>query len=266
MLRECELVDAGAAERTEEDVATAWRTMDTDRDVWIVEDDRGQIVASAALRLRHPAMADAPPEARVALGHGVQEHNDGARGLLERNGYTHVRRFWRMGIDLDGELPPAEWAEGIRLETMREGGERAVFDAMEEAFQDHWGFVPHRYDEWHAWNVERESFDPSLWFLALDGDEIAGLSQCAIHDRQAWVNVLGVRWPWRRKGLGLALLRHSFQEFLRRGQADVVLEVDSENPTGATGLYERAGMRVLRWSDAYEKVLQEGAETPAASH
>jgi ribosomal protein S18 acetylase RimI-like enzyme len=73
------------------------------------------------------------------------------------------------------------------------------------------------------------------------------------------VGVLGVRRPWRRRGLGLALLHASFREFRARGLPRALLGVDSENTTGATRLYERAGMRVERTSDSYEKVLREGA-------
>jgi ribosomal protein S18 acetylase RimI-like enzyme len=55
--------------------------------------------------------------------------------------------------------------------------------------------------------------------------------------------------------LGRALLLHSFHELRARGRAKVDLGVDGENTTGAVGLYERAGMRVMRLLDAYEKVL-----------
>ena len=57
-----------------------------------------------------------------------------------------------------------------------------------------------------------------------------------------WVEELGVRRSWRKKGLGLALLHHSFAEFYRREKHSVGLGVDAENLTGALRLYERAGM------------------------
>jgi mycothiol synthase len=289
LVRECETADTGAAELTGEDVSVAWRTMDTEHDAWLVVDAGGRPVATAALRHRHPSlmfafaavaprerglgigthllsvveerarevMTEAPAEMKVTLGQRVGQYNEGARKLLEANGYAWVRRFWRMRIELDEQPPAPEWPDGVRPATMRPDDERRVFEALEEAFQDHWRFTPHEYGHWRAWNIERESFDASLWFLAWDGDEIGGASCCAVREGEAWVNELGVRRPWRRRGVGLALLRQSFGEFYRRGLETGVLEVDSENPTGATRLYERAGMHVVRQSDTYEKVLRE---------
>jgi len=114
-----------------------------------------------------------------------------------------------------------------------------------------------------------DGFDPTLWFLAMDGDEIAGISLCrpyAYDDPDmGFVNVLAVRRPWRKRGLGLALLRHSFNEFYRRGKRKVGLGVDAENLTGALRLYEKAGMHVHRQYNLYEKELRPGKEISVQS-
>ena len=161
-----------------------------------------------------------------------------------------------MGIDLDEEPPTPEWPEGIRLETARRGEERAVFDASEDAFQDHWDHQPHDYDEWRTWMVETEYYDPANWLLARDGDEIAGVSLLFIEPDVGWVGVLGVRPPWRRRGLGKALLLASFHEIRKHGKPRAVLGVDAQNPTGATRLYESAGMRVINEASAYRKIVR----------
>ena len=67
--------------------------------------------------------------------------------------------------------------------------------------------------------------------------------------------MIGTRTAWRRRGLGLALLLHAFREFYARGIRRSTLGVDSENPSGATRLYERAGMHVESESVTYEKEL-----------
>jgi ribosomal protein S18 acetylase RimI-like enzyme len=64
-----------------------------------------------------------------------------------------------------------------------------------------------------------------------------------------------VRPPWRRRGLGRALLLSSFEEFRRRGSSRVGLGVDTENATGAVRMYEEAGMRAVRRNDSYELKL-----------
>src|SRR5439155_25355916 len=99
----------------------------------------------------------------------------------------------------------------------------------------------------------------ALWWLAEDGGELAGFSRNSWHFSGApsfgWIDSLGVLPAWRRRGLGTALLRHSFLDFRSRGATRVGLGVDTENVTGAVALYERVGMRIHRSSDTYEKVL-----------
>jgi ribosomal protein S18 acetylase RimI-like enzyme len=112
---------------------------------------------------------------------------------------------------------------------------------------------------------DKEKFDPSLWHIAMDGDQIAGFSICSIErsDPEApmgWVHALGVRRAWRKRGLGMALLLHSFGEFYRRGYRKAGLGVDASNLTGALRLYERAGMSVFRQYDRYELELRPGKE------
>jgi mycothiol synthase len=105
------------------------------------------------------------------------------------------------------------------------------------------------FDEWRHWTTKRDNFEPTLWFLALDGEDIAGFSLCRQDDTDpsaGYVAMLGVRRPWRRRGLGEALLLHAFAAFRARGYTRATLGVDASSPTGATRLYERAGMRVYR--------------------
>ncbi|MGZ3666136.1 MAG: GNAT family N-acetyltransferase, partial [Ktedonobacterales bacterium] len=129
----------------------------------------------------------------------------------------------------------------------------------EEAFEDHWGHVPQPYDEWLQL-LDRPDFDPSLWFMAMDGDQIAGAAQCRVRLDNGWIGRLSVRRPYRQRGVGTALLLHAFREFQRRGYHTVALGVDSQNLTGATRLYEQVGMRVTRQFDSYRKVLRPGAD------
>ena len=104
--------------------------------------------------------------------------------------------------------------------------------------------------------VESDNYDPSLWLLARDGDEIAGISLCDLDPDEGWIGVLGVRRPWRRRGLATALLYQSFRDIRERGKPRAVLGVDAANPTGATQLYESVGMRILNESRAYRLIVR----------
>ncbi len=183
------------------------------------------------------------------------------RGVYERAGFEVVRHFFEMRTDLRDMAAP-EWPEGVVVRTFRDEDEDAVWECFDEAFTDHWDHRPataERRADWRHNMREGPWFEHDLWFLAEDGEELAGVSLCAWHhsgDRTfGWVQILAVRRPWRRRGLALALLRRSFAEFARRGVTRVGLGVDAANPTGAVGLYERAGMHVQRRSAAWEKRL-----------
>jgi len=179
---------------------------------------------------------------------------------LERAGLKHIRTNWIMRIDM-AELPPEPvWPEGVELRPFTMDLAHAIYEADDEAFHDHWGHIRFPFEAWELFTTKRDGFDPNLWHLAYDGDEIAGFSLNSIDNGEAWVGELGVRRPWRKKGLGLAFLRHSFRDFYQRGQRSVILNVDSENLTGATRLYTRAGMHPVEQTNVFELELRPGVE------
>jgi ribosomal protein S18 acetylase RimI-like enzyme len=176
-----------------------------------------------------------------------------------------------MVIQLNGTPPEPHWPAGLAVRTLVPGqDEVAVLQAVRGSFKDHWGYVEHPFEEelrrWQHFMANDENFDPSLWFLALDGDKIAGISLCRMRvfddPDMGWVSTLGVLRPWRRRGLGLALLQHSFHQLYERGRRQIGLGVDALSLTGATRLYEKAGMRPDpdRQFSLYEKVLREGVD------
>jgi ribosomal protein S18 acetylase RimI-like enzyme len=119
----------------------------------------------------------------------------------------------------------------------------------------HWEFTPSPLEHWLKWRQGRSDYHPALWRIADEQGEIAGAALCFGEGRAGWVLDLAVRPASRRSGLGLLLLQSGFAALWRRGHTRVGLEVDSENETGATRLYERAGMRVTRRYATYEKTL-----------
>jgi mycothiol synthase len=163
-----------------------------------------------------------------------------------------------MEIALGREPPPPEWPAGIAVRPLEPGEEERAYAAADESFEDHWEHVETPFDEW-LHHMAGPGFDPAHWFLALDGDEVAGVCLCRDWTRAGetigWVASLGVRRPWRRRGLGRALLLHAFHAFRGRGLAHAGLSVDGESLTGAVRLYERAGMHVESRFDTWELVL-----------
>ena len=219
------------------------------------------------------ALPSVPVELRFAPRQGTYRQAEKAKKLFEDIGYRYIRSSYQMLIEMDGPPPDPEFPQGIAVRTYNpETDAAAVYQAQIDSFRDHFGFVEQPFEEGlkrfrHFW--EQEDFDPTLLFLAMDGEEIAGISLCPPHSiddpEQGWVGTLGVRRPWRKRGIGLALLRHSFNEFYRRGKRKVGLGVDAQNLTGALRLYENAGMHVHQTFDLYEKELRPGMEISVQS-
>ena len=222
------------------------------------------------------SIPQAPSDARVTLTTNTHSIHKKAIQVLERCGYVRVRRSLRMVIELNGELAKPAWPNGIFVREFVLGkDDEALIHVQRDSFADHWGFIERPFELElarfrHFWATDKV-FDPSLYFLAMDGEEIAGLSLCYKNIEEdpemGWVGSLGVRREWRRKGIGLALLRHSFRAIQSRGQKRAGLGVDSQNLTGATRLYERAGMHSdsdWEWS-IFEKELRPGIETSRQS-
>jgi mycothiol synthase len=286
-----DLLDWGEVDTDVDETRDFWREQDLATDHWLLTDASGAAVAAAEVSRSkgvhietwvtvHPEwrrrgigtrLADlaearalelvdrAPEGTRVTAQAWVNARRDGVRDLVRARGYRQARTFWRMLIEMGDEAPAGPvWPNGVSVRAYDPAADAlATFAASEEAFSDHWGHVPSTFEEWSK-RTRGDTFDPSLWFLAMDGEEIAGTSLCATYLDMGWIGTLGVRRPWRGRGLGEALLRHSFVEFHRRGRRRVALGVDSDSLTGATRLYERAGMHVDRAHELWTKVLREG--------
>jgi mycothiol synthase len=215
------------------------------------------------------AMQRVPEEARFSVRAFVVNSYEPSKDLLEDHGFQRFRSSRQMTINLEKPIPEPIWPEGIYLRPyLHERDGEAVFLADKDAFRDHWGFLEEPFDRgyerWLHTMVGDEEYDPELWFIAMKGNDIAGAALCRRCSWESkdtgWVRSLFVQKPYRRQGLALALLHHTFREFQRRGKQEVCLGVDSQNLTGATKLYERAGMQIKRENDQYEYEIRPGKE------
>ena len=293
LVNEASQAEHGVDDTTEAEVAH-WFThpkIDPERDMFIAEEN-GRPVAYADvgdssetgeqfwidLRLPPDASAsagDALVDAAIGRAREIAARHDARGGsriiadasstnaiagvVLERAGFSLYRHSYRMVIDLEGEIAEPRFPDGLDVRTFAAGEERAVFEVVNEAFEDSYDHVRGSFDEWRHWLLEAESFDPELWWLVYDGDELAGLCLCRPYEAEpdmGWVASLAVRRPWRRRGIARALLLTAFREFGRRGFRRVGLGVDADSLTGADRLYESAGMRPVRRHDMYERILE----------
>lgn len=203
----------------------------------------------------------AAPDLRVFIRVTTDNRDETGKAMFTHEGFSFIRYFWRMEINLSEAPPAADFPSGIELRPfIREEHARAVWEADNETFRDHWGNHKSDFGHWQHKKFDKSDFDPDLWMIAWDGDQIAGFSQNRFRSGIGWVGTLGVRRPWRKHGLGLALLRHSFGEFHKRGMTTIGLGVDASSLTGATRLYQRAGMHTATEFVMYEKELRTGKD------
>lgn len=231
----------------------------------------------ATLRLQE-TLDRVPADLKVTYHCGALRQHESALTLFDALGMERVRYFWRMMIEHAPEtlIPVPVLPEGVVIRPWAEVRDqvslRDVAAATEEAFRDHWGHVDQPLDEimsdWQHWldSTPAEEMGPDVWFLALDErtGEIAGVSLCKRRSRNnpewAYLDALGVRRNWRKQGLALALLHYTFRFFQQAGFARTELHVDASSLTGATRLYEKAGMRVDEESVGYIQVLRHGRD------
>ena len=290
VLNAAESYDAGEPRRHEHELATEWRDPGSrpESDWWVVVAPDGLVVAVAwvwpetagevtADHYVHPAhrglgLGDAlldTIEARVAelparrpdgsartLVAWCEDRDAVRRKALDARGFSAIRQYFEMAIDLMDELPPASWPAGIEARAFRPGiDDRRVWEADIEAFSEHFLFAARGFDEWRLHHLSAGDADVTLWWLAWDGDELAGYVIPVNGEHGAEIGDLAVRKPWRGRGIGRALLRAAFTTLRDRGCTVARLYVDAQNVTNAVPVYEAAGMRVSRRFDVLERPL-----------
>jgi GNAT superfamily N-acetyltransferase len=279
---ECALY--GATTYAQSDLEDQWSELVLERDTRVVRDG-GRVVGYGAVvgrreRCRvegfvHPDARGRgigtliatwlEEEAKRAGAHRIQnqafEPDLAGRALLESLGYHDVRVFREMRIKLDAAPAPPEWPDGLRAVPFDPERDAPAFHlAEQEAFMDHWDWAPRDFEDWSKSHLHGERFDPTLWCVLRAGDEIAAGTIC-LGDTYGggWVQALFTRRPWRRHGVGAALLQDAFGRFWERGERSIGLGVDAASQTGAFRLYERAGMAPAIGFIVYEKTLSESA-------
>jgi mycothiol synthase len=177
-------------------------------------------------------------------------------------GYRAVRYDFEMARSLAEPVPDLPLPDGLAVRAVSPGQYRQLFDAMEEAFRDHWGWSAATGQDYLRW-LNGPYFEPRLWQVGWDGDEVAGMvlnfldteSNAKYRQQRGWTEPICVRRPWRKRGLAKALIARSLRLWQAEGMTEAALHVDTQNPNGALELYESMGYRVIKQSTSYEKSM-----------
>jgi GNAT superfamily N-acetyltransferase len=275
-----QIMDYGQALRTLDDLRNVWQTIKIEVDTcaafangelagyaellegdspYIYLAERGNVDLAFQLLNILEDKAVAHKTEKVRLFTKISERNNTLLQLFASNGYKSNLSFLMMELEMDTPPPAPEEVEGITIRPFVKGqDEQGTYQADEEAAEDKVYHTPLTYDDWvNRMRMDKKSFDPGLWFLACEGNDIAGAA-LNVYDGETnigWVDHLSVRRAWRRRGIGRALLLHSFGEFYRRGVRHVKLNVDSKSLTNAPRLYEQVGMTAIQQYHIYTKEI-----------
>lgn len=200
---------------------------------------------------RHPEL---PGELHI----GSIDTNTGLRAMLAGAGFEEIRYWFDMKLKLGSEpLPPAGAPEGLRLIPFDPAYDEATRVAHNEAFQDHWGSIPNSAESWAVTHTGSRGFRPAMSYLLLDDEEVAcyvlgyefEADTAATGIRDFYIGQVGTRRPYRGRGLARTVMAASLEAAAKDGFQTSSLGVDSVNPTGALGLYEKLGFQVThRWT------------------
>lgn len=214
-------------------------------------------------------VALAPEGTRVIMHTWAFTEDEPSAALFRDRGFVHTRRFVKMGMAIPDEPEAPVWPEGLELRPCdRRIHDRAICAAMAEGFRDHWGWFEIPFEERYAmWKHDHDSnpqTDESLWFVAWDGDEVAGalIASETSHDdpEEGYLSIMAVRPRWRRRGLATAFLLEGIRALRERGIGKAGLHADGENLTGAVRIYRKVGFEVVRVHDDWELELRPGRE------
>ncbi|NUM46727.1 MAG: GNAT family N-acetyltransferase [Anaerolineales bacterium] len=226
-------------------------------------------IGTAILRwieTRARAIAQDHPAERPKYFQGfVTQSETGLAALFAKEGYTITRVSYEMVRPTLDDLPQFPLPEGVEVRPVLPEHYRAIWEASNEAFQDHWGFFPPTEADYQEWLNDKNLFQPDLWQIAWDVEtnQIAGQVRTFIAHalnekygrKRGYTEFISVRRPWRKRGLARALIALSLQTQKAHGMTESMLGVDSENLSGATRIYEACGFRVVKRNAIYRKDL-----------
>ena len=207
-------------------------------------------------------LVEQPTDMPGRLTSWVEDTQAGSLALLAKDGFRQVRFGFMMVRDLADPIPEVALPAGLEIRPVEEAQHRAIFEAENEAFRDHW---QHReLEDADFVRIHRDpDVDTSLWRVAWDGPDVAAVvvnfifpeENATLGVQRGWLEHISTRRPWRRRGLASALAVASLHAFRERGLTEAALNVDSENPNGALGLFEGLGFRKVETGIAHRKDL-----------
>jgi GNAT superfamily N-acetyltransferase len=215
----------------------------------------------------HQISAGHPPEAAKFYEEWTAETETAKIAMLEDLGFQGIRFWFEMFRDLNNPIGNTELPEGLEVRAVKPEDYRPIWEAMDEAFRDHWGHVDGTEEDFQRFLNKigkADGYQPGLWMVAWDGNQVAGMVLNGIFEeenqeldvKRGWTDPICVRRPWRKRGLATALINISLAMLKEIGMKEGALGVDTINPSGALKLYENCGYISHQKTITYSKPFE----------
>jgi len=192
------------------------------------------------------------PALPTKLEADAADHQHDLLAVASRAGFEPARVFLEVARPTSLPVADVPTPAGLDLVTWSAELDEETRLAHSEAFADHWGSEPRSAEEWAQWYTGHRSFRPDLSVLAVDpaSGTVAGMVLVAAYPQdwgtvpvEAWINTVGTRRAYRNNGVARWLMAETHRRIAASdaGFERAILGVDSENPTGALGLYRSQG-------------------------
>ena len=223
----------------------------------------GRRLLHAARELMKARASEHPTDRPTVAGMWIDEKQVGRTALARSEGYEPTRWFFVMERPLDSLPEIPAMPDGLEVRPVSLDDAPQIWRADHDAFQDHWGGWDPSEASMRRW-IDSQEFNPDLFVIAWDGDEIAGAVLNAVYaDENAelalsrgWLDSVFTRRAWRGRGLARALIGRSLHLLSQRGLDTAALGVDADNPSGALRLYESCGFAVADRGSAWQRPLE----------
>lgn len=218
------------------------------------------LIAWGESRGRH--YASVLPEGKNGFFLAFSREKDQTRcQVLTSLGYETKRFYHSMKRDLI-DLPERPLPEGITVRPVLPEDLRKVWNVSNIAFMDEHGAADPT-EEWYQSYLASPFFQPILWQVAWDGDEVVGsvqnyisLAENELEGRyRGYTEGISVLREYRGRGIASHLICRSMAMFKLLNMDEVALTADTQNPSGAMRLYTSLGYQPYMTQLEFQKQL-----------
>lgn len=205
-----------------------------------------------------------PPEIRKMYDTWANDEENDWKSLVLSEGYLAAHHVLEMVRDNLENIPDLRLPNGVLVRPVEPGDIRAIWDLSKEAMRDDRDYLEDRYGEAHLQEYLKEpTCDPNLWAVAWAGSRPVGVVKTYINGaenaqygrKRGHTENIAVARNWRKRGIASALVARSLRTLKDCGMTSATLDVDSQNPSGALGVYERMGFKKVKAFTFYRKPL-----------